>query len=87
MDAATEQLHRERQAAQRQGFGQRIKDAVQQRRMSGSYAPRADGEQSFGQKLRDAVGKKSGRKQHEEQAERDCNRYRKLRPRPHTVSE
>jgi hypothetical protein len=49
-----------------------------------AVAANAEGD-SFAEQLRKAVEKKSGKKQHEEQAERERNRYPK--PRKRTKSE
>ena len=69
--------------------GERLKAAVKSRLHSGfttiAQQLRADGEESFGQKVKEAVEKKSGRKQHEEQAERERSRY--PRPRQRTKGE
>ena len=71
-----------------QGFGARIAAAVRRRLepLAAARAATAEGD-SFAQKLKKAVQQKSGAKRQKEQAERDRNRYKHAKPRPHTKSD
>jgi len=83
---ATDKIAAERE---QMNFGQHIAAAVK-RRLAPQAASRtavlAEGD-SFGERLRKAVEKKSGQKQHKEQAERERDRYRHLQPRKRTKGE
>ena len=75
-----------------QGFGERVAQAVKNKvasatrprtpvfAVSATVAPKTE-DDSFGEQLRKEVEKRSGRKQHEEQAERERSRYPKPRQR------
>jgi hypothetical protein len=89
---ASEKLERERGEM---NFSRDVKAAVQARlrrvrQHSGAVATMSvraeDDESSFAQRLKKAAQRRSTRKRHEEQAERERARY-KLQPRPHTKSD
>jgi aspartate aminotransferase-like enzyme len=75
-------------ASNTESFGQRIKKAVKAKMRPRVFANAPESnEETFGERVKRAVKEKSPRRQHAEQAEADRNRYKPLRPRPHTKSD
>jgi hypothetical protein len=75
---ATEKIARERREM---NFGSRIAAAVKRRLAPQARAAVSAEGDSFGEQLKKAVEKRSGKKQREQQAERERDRYPKRRKR------
>jgi hypothetical protein len=90
MDRASSKIARERQEMKRATFGATIATAVRTRQQQPRFTATATAEANedgFGKRLRRAVEKKSGKKQHDENAEKEGNRYKPLTQRERTKSD